>query len=45
MFFTADAEKFKFPEENPFAASEDSDEEGAEAAAKTSVASVGYRYR
>merc|ERR1739844_283910 len=40
-----DAEKFKFPEENPFAASEDSDEEGAEAAAKTSVASVGYRYR
>merc|ERR1712025_359169 len=40
-----DAEKFKFPEENPLAASEDSDEEGAEAAAKTSVASVGYRYR
>jgi len=37
-------EKYKFPEENPFAAGEDSDEEGAEAA-KTAVASVGYRYR
>merc|ERR1711981_530021 len=40
-----DSEKYKFPEENPFAAAEDSDEEAAEAAAKTSVASVGYRYR
>ena len=42
--FVAEPEKYKFPEENPFAAGEDSDEEGAEAA-KTAVASVGYRYR
>merc|ERR1712209_27827 len=40
----ADAEKYKFPEENPFAEAEDSDEEAAESS-KTKVASVGYRYR
>ena len=44
----SDMEKYKFPEENPFAEAEDSDEgEAGEStnAAKTQVASVGYRYR
>jgi len=40
----ADAEKYKFPEENPFAEAEDSDEEATESS-KTKVASVGYKYR
>ena len=39
----SDAEKFKFPEENPFAEADDSDDE--EKNSKTQVASVGYRYR
>ena len=39
-------DKYKFPEENPFAEAEDSDEEAAEGSGnKTQVASVGYRYR
>jgi len=42
----ADMDKYKFPEENPFAEAEDSDEEAAEGSGnKTQVASVGYRYR
>lgn len=40
----ADADKYKFPEENPFAEAEDSDEEATDNS-KTQVASVGYRYR
>ena len=39
----ADVDKHKFPEENPFAEADDSDDE--EKNSKTQVASVGYRYR
>ena len=52
MFFSADVEKYKFEEDNPFIEdSDDSDDEGAgEAGGKKAsksdrVASVGYRYR
>jgi len=40
----ADVEKYKFPEENPFAEADDSEEESTENS-KTRVASVGYKYR
>merc|ERR1712080_54313 len=40
----ADVEKYRFPEENPFAEAEDSEEESSENS-KTRVASVGYKYR
>merc|ERR1711935_819957 len=40
----ADVDKYKFPEENPFAEAEDSEEESSENS-KTRVASVGYKYR
>ena len=43
MDFSADVDKYKFPEENPFAEAEDSDEDSNNS--KTQVASVGYRYR
>ena len=41
---SADVDKYKFPEENPFAEAEDSEEESSENS-KTRVASVGYKYR
>merc|ERR1712025_1124782 len=40
----ADVDKYKFPEENPFAEGEDSEEEATENS-KPRVASVGYKYR
>merc|ERR1711997_895849 len=40
----SDMDKYKFPEENPFAEAEDSDEDN-NSNGKTQVASVGYRYR
>ncbi len=42
VLFSADGEKFKFPEENPFIVDED-DEESEDK--NSPVASVGYRYR
>ena len=39
----ADVDKYKFPEENPFADAEDTEEVGEDG--KTRVASVGYKYR
>jgi translation initiation factor 3 subunit D len=41
----SEVEKYKFPEENPFIAGEDPNNEEEPEAAKTAVASVGYRYR
>ena len=39
----ADVDKYKFPEENPFADAEDTEEVSEDG--KTRVASVGYKYR
>ena len=48
IILLADGEKYKFPEDNPFDEdsndSDDSDNEKGETE-KSSVASVGYRYR
>lgn len=45
---SADGEKYKFPEDNPFdedSNNSDDDSEAEKSEEKNSVASVGYRYR
>ena len=48
LVLSADGEKYKFPEDNPFdedANNSDDDSEAEKSEDKNSVASVGYRYR